>query len=925
MSVAAAKIAAPTAAAAPIRLGGHHDPAESRAEARATALLSPVIAAPAAPTAPPPSLPTAAGPGLPFSGGQPLGAADRAYFEPRLNRSLADVRIHRGPAATLAARAIGASGFAFGTEIVLTTPDADNAILAHELAHVGEGETRVVRRNDLGQAALTRNLHLREVEALDDAAAKALYDFLHRFTPGKLDDPGFAENYNLVRADQHRRHPAKAAPPQPADQKPATKIPVPIPGIGGTANAATLTSIMQTVVNMEQFASDQANNGLYHIVWEGKNKTISGHGAAKIRADANTRLADGLGKAAHIASSAQGLYDQLSEAGKKSWIASKAVRFIGDIKDPGPVMKVLAAQSAAFAAQANVAVATGDLVRAAVLLANAETAARQADVMVHTYWENIIATGEATITVLEYTAAICGAVAVTIAAVVAAPLVAGIVAGAGATGAGGTALTILGTGLVVGSGNALVRGTTAAAGVGLSGGTSDEALKAADKEGKQGAVEGFLAGAGGSATKALGPALGVGGQASNQFARRAATQAIVNGSSATVDALAHDASLKDALKTGAGAAVLSVPGAAVGGINNRLGREIAAPLTASGTAYAGAIANGATPEQARQAATVAMTTTLVTGRISSGKQADAALQETGRRIGSNARNKVVGAGAAIMIGAADAAPPLRGTGGGTPSAAMLQPASGRPAAAQSAPMASVAVPAVTVPSNAKPATVAEQAVAKPSTTPAAKPTNPAFAAAQPPAPTAAQTPITQPPPAQTPVAQPPAAQAPTSASAAPTSAPAAATSATTVVGSPQPGAGEALVGSSRAQMRRASIRIILSDPHHPLRFLLDASGKFHRQAGLTEHHNLADHPELVQMGHIGSDKLGGAERLMLQGAWENQLNNVSVESPHVGGAVLHQDVISIGGVAVDKRTAKFWESIGWLAPGTVDSAPKIDP
>ena len=126
-------------------------------------------------------------------------------------------------------------------------------------------------------------------------------------------------------------------------------------------------------------------------------------------------------------------------------------------------------------------------------------------------------------------------------------------------------------------------------------------------------------------------------------------------------------------------------------------------------------------------------------------------------------------------------------------------------------------------------------------------------------------------------------------------------------------------------MRRSALRIIRADPNHPLRFLLDSSGRFHRQAGLTEHHNLADHPELVQMGHIGSNKLGGAERLMLQGAWENQLNNVSVESPHIGGAVLHQEAVSIGGIAVDRSTALFWESIGWLPPGTVTGAPRIAP
>jgi RHS repeat-associated protein len=149
-------------------------------------------------------------------------------------------------------------------------------------------------------------------------------------------------------------------------------------------------------------------------------------------------------------------------------------------------------------------------------------------------------------------------------------------------------------------------------------------------------------------------------------------------------------------------------------------------------------------------------------------------------------------------------------------------------------------------------------------------------------------------------------------------------SAKSVKGSSKPGAGEALVGSSRRQMRDAAAKKIASDPNHPLRFLLDEKGKFKEQSGLT-HAELADRPEIAQMGHIQSNKTGGKERLMLQGAWENQFNNVTIESPHVGGAVLDQTAVEIGGIAVDLKTAKFWEEIEFLMPGTVVAAPRIFP
>ncbi len=103
--------------------------------------------------------------------------------------------------------------------------------------------------------------------------------------------------------------------------------------------------------------------------------------------------------------------------------------------------------------------------------------------------------------------------------------------------------------------------------------------------------------------------------------------------------------------------------------------------------------------------------------------------------------------------------------------------------------------------------------------------------------------------------------------------------------------------------------------------LLGRAG-FQRQVGL-KHHELADRPDIVQMGHIESNKLGRNERLMLQGAWENQYNNVSIERSHIGGAVLEQTAISVGGIAVDLQTARFWEDWGLLKPGTVAAAPRI--
>src|SRR5262249_44849512 len=71
------------------------------------------------------------------------------------------------------------------------------------------------------------------------------------------------------------------------------------------------------------------------------------------------------------------------------------------------------------------------------------------------------------------------------------------------------------------------------------------------------------------------------------------------------------------------------------------------------------------------------------------------------------------------------------------------------------------------------------------------------------------------------------------------------------------------VGSSTSQMRTVAARMIAENPNHPLRFLLNpATNRFWSSWGRS-HATLIDHPEIVQMGHIISNKSGQAERIML--------------------------------------------------------------
>ena len=76
------------------------------------------------------------------SAGRPLEPSARVPFEALLAHDLREVRVHTGPRARAAARSLGATAFAAGTDVVLgegappVEHPAGRRVLAHELAHV---------------------------------------------------------------------------------------------------------------------------------------------------------------------------------------------------------------------------------------------------------------------------------------------------------------------------------------------------------------------------------------------------------------------------------------------------------------------------------------------------------------------------------------------------------------------------------------------------------------------------------------------------------------------------------------------------------------------------------------------------------------------------------------------------------------------
>ncbi len=95
-----------------------------------------------------------------------LDAATRSFMEPQFGRDFSGVRVHSGAVADRSARALGASAYTVGSEIVFAegqfaprTPSGQR-LLAHELTHVvqqsGAPSHRAVQRQPAGKPADTK-------------------------------------------------------------------------------------------------------------------------------------------------------------------------------------------------------------------------------------------------------------------------------------------------------------------------------------------------------------------------------------------------------------------------------------------------------------------------------------------------------------------------------------------------------------------------------------------------------------------------------------------------------------------------------------------------------------------------------------------------------------------------------------------------
>ncbi len=123
------------------------------------------------------------------SPGQPLGAAERAFMEPRFGRDFSDVRVHTGSDAAESAAQIQARAYTTGNHVVFAGNQFDPAtaegrkLLAHELTHVAQqGDSHgIIQRAPWGECPAGTHVPADNFLIYGAAEANAVFQYREQF------------------------------------------------------------------------------------------------------------------------------------------------------------------------------------------------------------------------------------------------------------------------------------------------------------------------------------------------------------------------------------------------------------------------------------------------------------------------------------------------------------------------------------------------------------------------------------------------------------------------------------------------------------------------------------------------------------------------------------------------------------------------
>jgi hypothetical protein len=337
-----------------------------------------------------------------------------------------------------------------------------------------------------------------------------------------------------------------------------------------------LSEVMDIIDNIRQ---SESVSGMYAIIHNGKVIYITQEEYEKIRGTAKKNLQDGLRRVLNKADDAVNQYNAQAKVNREHPIVSGVVHFFGGIDNPSAVISQSVRRANLYARAAEAQIQLMHFKRGAEFFAGSEKFAKIAKSASQAYVDEVISTGETTISVLEITRDAAFATTLALGAVVAAPVLAagagGLTGGLGLTGAGATIVTTAGTaagtGIVVGTGGALLGGGSEAIGVAVAGGSREEVWKAAKREGIRRGKEGLATGVGGAFGHLAGVGLKVGQSTSTavNIARGSGAQAVGSATGSATSTALEGGSGTDVLKSG-------IKGFGIGGATGPLSQGVGA-------------------------------------------------------------------------------------------------------------------------------------------------------------------------------------------------------------------------------------------------------------------------------------------------------------------------------------------------------------
>lgn len=431
--------------------------------------------------------------------------------------------------------------------------------------------------------------------------------------------------------------------------------------------------LRSTIAKILGITTDPAEPGAAFIYDKNERVRISVEQAAGLRKSAATNMQDTLTRAANTASSAWGLYDFQKEVDDEYPVVSAVSAWLGGVDDPSGAMSNAHRQMLMMSAVAQGALKAGDLLAAVDPLVAAATQARRMQMAVHAWQNGLISGAESAVSKLTFVRDCSAAIVIAIGAVVAAPFVAGAVAGAGITGLGASALTIGGTGVVVGTGAGATFGGAEVAGQLYAGADLDQALGEGKKVFKQRFGEGLAAGVGGGTTRVVGQALGPATTTLGRYGTQLITQGSGNFAGTTTGALYQGDDLGTALGKGGRSAALGTISTTAGApFMKTPGLQTAVSAgTGAFVNFHDAKAQGATDEEAWRGVAIGLTTTVATSSSRTVQKDQKRYEQKGQKFGQSARTSAAKVAqttrtytAAAMIGLGSANPVFRGSSGG---------------------------------------------------------------------------------------------------------------------------------------------------------------------------------------------------------------------------------------------------------------------